>query len=158
MLPQTSAQQLYEVLLAFFFWLLAFSRLIALAVFVAIGISVYKLMNAPAPTRRSLLSTALLAALFVQSARAQILKIPLGLDLYMPVPGSNPPSTNKVALGRRLFFDRSLSRDKSLSCAGCHNPTRAFTDGKVVSEGVFHRRGTRNVPTLINRGYGVAFF
>jgi cytochrome c peroxidase len=33
-----------------------------------------------------------------------------------------------------------------------------FTDGKAVSEGVFHRRGTRNVPTLVNRGYGAAFF
>jgi cytochrome c peroxidase len=76
----------------------------------------------------------------------------------MPVPANNALSGNKIALGRRLFFDRRLSRDQSLSCAGCHNPARGFTDGKIVSEGVFHRRGTRNVPTLINRGYGAAFF
>src|SRR5262249_51894397 len=83
---------------------------------------------------------------------------PLGLDLYMPVPSNNPPSADKIALGRRLFFDRRLSRDQSLSCAGCHDPARGFTDGKTASEGVFHRRGTRNVPTLVNRGHGTAFF
>lgn len=87
-----------------------------------------------------------------------LIAIPLGLDLYLPVPEDNPLTKDKVALGRRLFFDRRLSRDYTLSCAGCHDPARGFTDGKAVSEGVFHRRGTRNVPTLVNRGYGAAFF
>ena len=158
MLLQTSAQQINEVLFAFFFWLSAFVGLIALVVFVAIGVSVYKLVNAPASTRRSLLWVVLLVTLFSRHSRAESLKVPLSLDLDMPVAASNLLSSNKIALGRRLFFDRRLSRDYSLSCAGCHDPARGFIDGKTTSEEVFRRHGTRNVPTLINRGYGAAFF
>ena len=85
-------------------------------------------------------------------------KIPLGLDLYLPVPEDNPLAREKVELGRKLFFDPLLSRDQTLSCAGCHEPERAFTDGRAISQGVFAREGTRSVPTLVNRGYGRAFF
>ena len=85
-------------------------------------------------------------------------EIPLGLDLYLPVPEDNPLSPERVALGRTLFFDPILSRDRRLACAGCHDPERAFTDGRTVSQGVFGRKGVRHVPTLINRGYGRAFF
>ena len=84
--------------------------------------------------------------------------IPLGLDLYLPVPDDNPMTPANVALGRRLFFDPILSRDQSLACASCHKPERAFTDGRVTSEGVFGRKGPRNVPTLINRAYGKTHF
>jgi cytochrome c peroxidase len=63
----------------------------------------------------------------------------------------------KVALGRRLFFDRQLSRDRSISCSTCHDPRRAFTDGRAVARGVDRRPGRRNVPTIVNRGYGVTF-
>ena len=83
---------------------------------------------------------------------------PLGLDLYMRVPDDNPLTPAKVALGRMLFFDSLLSEDQSLACATCHDPGRAFTDGRPVSVGVFGRRGTRNVPTLVNRTYGASFF
>ena len=76
----------------------------------------------------------------------------------MPVPEDNPLTRDKVELGRRLFSDPILSRDKRLACAGCHEPERAFTDGRTVSRGVFGRQGTRHVPTLINRGYGRSFF
>lgn len=86
-----------------------------------------------------------------------VLVIPLGLDLYMPVPDDNPMSIERVTLGRALFFDRRLSADGSLSCASCHRPGRAFTDGRPQAVGVGGRRGVRNVPTLINRGYGRAF-
>jgi cytochrome c peroxidase len=158
MLSQTSAEQVNEVLLAFFFWLSAFVFLMAVVVLVLLGVSVFKLITEPAPTRRSLLTVVLLVAFCIPNALAEARNVPLGLDLYMPVPASNPLSPEKVWLGRRLFFDRRLSRDKSLSCAGCHDPAKVFTDGKALSEGVFHRRGTRNVPTLTNRGYGSTFF
>ena len=85
-------------------------------------------------------------------------RLPLGLDLYMPVPEDNPLTRDKVELGRQLVSDPILSRDKRLACAGCHEPERAFTDERTVSRGVFGRQGTRHVPTLINRGYGRAFF
>src|SRR2546426_9871007 len=56
--------------------------------------------------------------------------IPLGLDLYMPVPQENPLTRAKIEQGRRLFFDRRLSRDGSVSCSSCHDPERAFSDGR----------------------------
>src|ERR1043166_531972 len=84
--------------------------------------------------------------------------VPLGLDLYLPVPEDNPLTVEKIELGRRLFFDHRLSRDESLSCASCHDPERAFSDGRPVAIGVFGRKGRRNAPALINRGYSRAFF
>ena len=63
---------------------------------------------------------------------AALLVIPLGLDLYMPVPEDNPLTPEKIELGRRLFFDRRLSRDGSVSCSSCHDPERAFSDGRAV--------------------------
>ncbi len=85
-------------------------------------------------------------------------EIPLGLDAYMPIPEDNQLTREKVALGRRLFSDTILSRDGHLACISCHQPERAFTDGRPVAVGIFGRTGTRNVPTLINRGYGAKFF
>ena len=63
----------------------------------------------------------------------------------MPVPEDNPLTREKVELGRKLFSDPILSRDKRLACAGCHEPERAFTDGQTVSQGVFGRKGARHV-------------
>jgi cytochrome c peroxidase len=76
----------------------------------------------------------------------------------MPVPASNPMTSEKVALGRRLFFDKRLSRDGTLSCADCHDAKRSFADGKALAAGIGGALGTRNSPPLINRGYGLTFF
>lgn len=84
--------------------------------------------------------------------------IPLGLDLYMPVPDGNPLTPERIELGRRLFFDRRLSRDRTVFCSTCHDPERAYSDGRAVAVGIFGRRGRRNAPALINRGYGRLFF
>ena len=84
--------------------------------------------------------------------------IPLGLDLYLPTPESNRLTTGKIELGRRLFFDRRLSRDGTIACATCHNPARAFSDGRSIARGIDGRVGSRNTPAIINRGYGRAFF
>ena len=83
--------------------------------------------------------------------------IPLGLDLYLPTPASNPLTPEKIELGRRLFFDRRLSRDFTIACATCHDPARAFTDGRPTAIGIDGRAGRRNTPVLINRGYGRVF-
>ena len=86
------------------------------------------------------------------------LSIPLGLDLYMPVPEDNPISVSKLELGRKLFHDRRLSRNRTMSCASCHDPARAFSDKRPLAVGVFGRVGKRHAPALINRGYGRSFF
>jgi cytochrome c peroxidase len=89
---------------------------------------------------------------------ALALAIPLGLDLYLPVPDDNPLTTDKIDLGRRLFSDRRLSRDGSTACVTCHDPARAFSDGRMLAVGIAGRVGRRHAPALINRGYGRAFF
>lgn len=121
----------------------------------------HKLVN---PSRRLVvagfwLAAAILAAA-AQSPPAALWRpeIPLGLDLYLPVPEDNPLTTEKVALGRRLFFDTILSRDASVACATCHDPQRAFTDGRPRAVGIGGRANPRHAPTLVNRGYGKAFF
>jgi cytochrome c peroxidase len=86
------------------------------------------------------------------------LNLPLGLDLYLPVPDDNRPTPAAIELGRQLFFDRRLSRDESVSCASCHQPDRVFSDGRPVAVGVFGRHGRRNAPAIVNRGYGRSFF
>ena len=107
----------------------------------------------------STLLATLLVVVACPGARAEMRRhVPLGLDLYMPIPEVNRLTHEKVALGRRLFFERRLSRTKKLACAGCHNPKRGFTDRRDVSVGVFGRKGSRNIPTLVNRGYGKSFF
>jgi cytochrome c peroxidase len=84
--------------------------------------------------------------------------IPLGLDLYLPVPDQNQLTVEKIALGRQLFSDTRLSADGRISCATCHDPSRAFSDEEPVAVGVFGRAGRRNAPAIINRAYGTSFF
>ena len=87
-----------------------------------------------------------------------VVSIPLGLDLYLPAPEDNPLTVEKIELGRRLFNDRRLSRDGTIACTSCHDPARAFSDGRVKAIGVDGRVGRRHAPALVNRGYGRAFF
>jgi cytochrome c peroxidase len=56
-----------------------------------------------------------------------------------------------IALGQRLFFDARLSIDGTLSCASCHRPELAFTDGRVRSLG--RETLDRNAPSLWNAVY-----
>lgn len=57
---------------------------------------------------------------------------------------------DKAALGKLLFFDPILSKDKTISCASCHKPDYAFADTSAVSIGFVGRKGTRNTPTAMN--------
>jgi cytochrome c peroxidase len=76
------------------------------------------------------------------------------LGLPFPVfPSDNPPSLGKIRLGRRLFFDKRLSRDNSVSCATCHDPNYGFADPHAVSVGPEGRSGHRNAPTVLNAAF-----
>ena len=60
-------------------------------------------------------------------------------------------SPEKVELGRMLFFDTRLSSNNNRSCASCHQPVKAFTDGLKTSLSVDgHSPLRRNAPTLWN--------
>ena len=74
------------------------------------------------------------------------------------VPRDNPVTSAKVELGRQLFFDKRLSIDSSVSCATCHDPKLAFTDGRPVAQGVGARLGKRNSPTLLNSMFNAGQF
>ena len=82
---------------------------------------------------------------------------PLGLP-PVPVPPDNPPTAETIALGRRLFYDPRLSVDNTVSCASCHKPALAFSDGRQLPEGVRQQKGRRNAPSLLNAAYREAFF
>jgi len=56
----------------------------------------------------------------------------------------------KAELGKRLFFDVRLSGDAAISCATCHQPDKAFTDGLALSKAYPGSKGFRNTPTLMN--------
>jgi cytochrome c peroxidase len=74
------------------------------------------------------------------------------------VPDTNPLTSDKVALGRQLFFGNKLSADHTVSCATCHDPNKAFADGRAIARGVNGLTGARNTPSLINAGSGQVFF
>ena len=121
------------------------------------------ILNHPAGPRQLLqtLLACLVVGVLLTSGSAEARagsNLPLGLDLYRPVPEDNPQSVEKVRLGRRLFGERQLSRDGSLACVDCHRPKLAFTDGRAKAVGVYGRQGPRSVPTLINRAWGESFF
>ncbi len=77
---------------------------------------------------------------------------PLGLP-PVPVPADNPPTTETIALGRRLFYDPILSADNTVSCSTCHSPSHGFSDARAVSLGVQQQPGTRNSLTALNSVY-----
>ncbi|MEG2578272.1 MAG: cytochrome c peroxidase [Glutamicibacter sp.] len=64
----------------------------------------------------------------------------------------------RVALGKALFFDSSLSADGKISCASCHVASKAFTDGRTVSIGVNGKAGTRNATGLAEVRLHTALF
>jgi cytochrome c peroxidase len=83
--------------------------------------------------------------------------VPLGL-LPIEWPADNPYSPEKVELGRLLYFDKRLSKDNSVSCASCHSPEHAYTDGAATSEGIKGQHGNRSAPSVLNRAYSLAQF
>lgn len=92
------------------------------------------------------------------AALAFAITVPLGLDTYIPVPDVNPLTPAKIALGKALFEDKSLSRDRSTSCATCHLANYAFTDRHPLAVGLQARKGDRRTPSILNRAFGKSFF
>src|SRR6266849_4653729 len=74
------------------------------------------------------------------------------------IPPDNPQTAGKITLGQKLFFDGRLSADGTVACSTCHNPARAFTDGRPTSIGIQGRVGQRNSPTILNALYNKTQF
>ena len=86
-----------------------------------------------------------------------VLEIPSHFPV-MNIPEDNPMTVEGVALGRKLFYEKKLSGDNSISCATCHAPSSAFSDPNQYSEGVDGLLGTRNSMALVNVGWNEFFF
>ena len=98
------------------------------------------------------------AGVFDGQALARAVSPPVGLP-PVPVPGDNPLTAAKIHLGRKLFFDRRLSHNNTMSCAMCHVPEQGFTVNEIAQAvGVAGRSLRRNAPTLLNIGYMQTLF
>jgi cytochrome c peroxidase len=92
-----------------------------------------------------------------EAGAAGPMKIPLGLPA-LTVPEKNPITTEKVELGRMLYFDPRLSRNGKISCATCHDPKDGWAEHEPTSTGIGGQKGGRNAPTVINAAYATAQF
>jgi cytochrome c peroxidase len=63
-----------------------------------------------------------------------------------------------ISLGERLFHDKTLSVDGTVSCADCHRPDYAFADSRPTPLGARGARGTRNAPSLLDLPSATSFF
>ena len=106
---------------------------------VIIGVSMQDGLSAGGPQDKEIGSTALL------------------LPATVRAPADNPTTPQKVDLGKKLFFDTRLSGDNTKSCASCHLPDKAFTDGLPRARGAGAIQ-LRNTPTLINVGFYTSYF
>ena len=75
-----------------------------------------------------------------------------------PSPPENPTTPEKVELGKKLFFDRRLSGDGTMSCATCHDPESGFADALPISLSYPTTRNWRNSPGLVNVAWRKTLF
>jgi cytochrome c peroxidase len=75
-----------------------------------------------------------------------------------PIPLTLTLDARKVALGRRLFHDRRLSRDDTISCATCHELAQGGADARPLAVGIAGRVNTINTPTVLNSGFNFRQF
>lgn len=76
----------------------------------------------------------------------------------VPVPPDNPQSADKLALGKKLYFDTRLSKDNTISCATCHDPALGWSDEGPTSKGINSQKGGRRAPPVSNAAYSLLQF
>ncbi len=105
-------------------------------------------------------SSILILVLIAACQKAELpYALPLPKGFPMPeIPEDNELTAERIALGKRLFFDPILSRDSTISCGSCHFQQHAFADPRRLSIGVEGRLGFRNSSTLANIAYRENFF
>ena len=73
------------------------------------------------------------------------------------VPADNPMSAAKVALGQRLFSEPRLSITGKHSCASCHEPARAYSDGRARAIGATGQPLSHSAMSLTNVAYNISY-
>lgn len=76
----------------------------------------------------------------------------------VPHPADNAPSSDRIELGRRLFFDPRLSGSNWTSCGTCHNPGLAWGDGLPKGIGHGMQQLGRRTPTVLNTAWASSLF
>jgi len=71
-------------------------------------------------------------------------------DYQERIPNDNPITKNGFQLGRKLFYEKALSADNSISCGTCHQQEMAFTDGRATSKGIDGKLGKVSAMSLSN--------
>ncbi|WP_270691128.1 cytochrome c peroxidase [Aeromonas sp. D3] len=82
----------------------------------------------------------------------------LGILPNVEHPNYNQYSINAHSLGKRLFFEPRLSKNRDISCSTCHTPSQGWDDNLTVSVGHNGEKGTRNAPSIINSAFQTSLF
>ncbi len=97
----------------------------------------------------------------VYSPVAMTVEVPSFVKTYvgdMPQPADNALTVDGVALGRKLFYEKMLSNDNTMSCASCHKQVNGFDDPRQFSQGTNGAFGNRNAMAIVNMGWNTHFF
>ncbi len=97
-------------------------------------------------------------SLFWSCAEKISSKIPFDPWEHIPAPADNAITEDRIKLGKRIFNDKALSLDSTISCASCHLESIAFTDSVSIHTGIKGRKGHRNSPDLFNLAFQPNFF
>ena len=119
------------------------SRALVLALLAAVGCGASDTPPAPGPSSSALRARA--SAIFGT--------LPETADS-----ATNPSTLEKTSLGRMLYFDPRLSKNRDISCNSCHDLAAFGVDGEATSPGHRGQRGGRNSPTVLNAAFHVAQF
>jgi cytochrome c peroxidase len=80
------------------------------------------------------------------------LKLPLGLqETAAFIPDDNPPTPEKIAFGKQLFWDKRWSKSKTVACVSCHQPEHGWSDPQQFSTNFEGKPTLRHAPTIVNR-------
>jgi len=98
-----------------------------------------------------------------EAEEIQLVKAELPADVErhlgpLMIPADNPMTPEKIALGKKLYFDKRLSKDGTISCATCHDPEMAWAEDEATSTGIDEQVGPANSPTVINSAYATSQF
>lgn len=82
-----------------------------------------------------------------------LLHIPAGFPPLNNSVAGNTPTKYGVELGEKLFHEKKFSGNNTISCASCHNQSRAFSDNNAQAVGMYGRIGLRNTPPIQNMAF-----
>lgn len=102
-----------------------------------------------------IIASSMSATAFAQSGQSEPTKFAYFKQMYARksqfyVPPENPSTPAKEKLGKMLFFDPRLSGNNTMSCATCHNPALAWSDGRARAIGAGGKTLDRRTPSLLN--------